>query len=121
MTTTTETRQATLTWHEPEGCTTPRGWLHSTAIADTYNRPEGACVGNYLDYGPDHYRTGHETEIYPGKVVSFCQPDKLCRDCQPGNVHSMRYPDGPRSDGPREWRYFETVTQARAWIEAVQS
>jgi len=85
-----------ITWDEPAGCATPRGWL--------LNGPY--CVGNYLDYGPDHYRSPHE----------YCQPGRLCPDCQPGNVHAVRYPDGPNG-APRASRYFETVAEARQWIE----
>jgi hypothetical protein len=83
-------------WDEPEGAVTPRGWL----------RQGETCVGNYLDYGPDHYRSPHE----------YCRPDDLCRDCQPGNVHAVRYPDGPGSE-PRESGYFETIDQARQFVE----
>jgi hypothetical protein len=86
----------TIVWDEPAGCTTPRGWLLNGAY----------CVGNYLDYGPDHYRSPHK----------YCQPDRLCPDCQPGNVHAVRYPGGP-NDGPRDSRYFVTVAEARTWVE----
>lgn len=83
-------------WDEPEGAVTPRGWL----------RQGETCVGHYLDYGPDHYRSQHE----------YCRPDDLCRECQPGNVHAVRYPDGPGSE-PRESGYFETIDQARQFVE----
>jgi hypothetical protein len=70
---------------------TDRGWLfiggHPSA-------------GNYLDYGPDHYRSGHE----------YCRGDCTCRLSQPGNVHAVVYGIGSR--------YFETVDQAKAWIES---
>jgi hypothetical protein len=82
-------------WDEPEGAVTARGWLSK----------DGQVVGNYLDYGPDHYRSSHE----------FCRPDDLCRECQPGNVHAVRYPDGPGSE-TREWGYFETIGQARQFV-----
>jgi hypothetical protein len=98
-----------IAWDEPEGCTTPRGWL----------RVDGTCVGNYLDYGPGHYRSPHaeilSTINGPLERV-WCQPDHPCRDCQPGNVHAVRYPDGP-DGGRRGWRYFETIAEAREWIE----
>jgi hypothetical protein len=89
---------APFRWDEPAGCTSPRGWLWNDAL--------NACVGNYLDYGADHYRSPHD----------YCRAGSLCRDCQPGNVHAVRYPDGPRS-GRREWRYFETIAEAREWIQ----
>ena len=89
------TQTAVIAWEEPEGCTTPRGWL----------RVNGTCVGNYLDYGPEHYRSPHQ----------YCRPDHLCPDCQPGTVHAVRYPAGPGT--PCESRYFETITEAREWIE----
>ena len=93
-------------WDEPAQASSPRGWLHAG----------GTVTGFYLDYGPDNYRTGHTTEIYPDKVVSFCQPGKLCRECQPGNVLAVRYPAGPGTD--QRSRYVETVGQAREWVES---
>jgi len=99
----------TMRWDEPAGCATPRGWL--------LNGPY--CVGDYLDYGPGHYRSPHaeilNTVNGPIERV-WCQPGQLCRSCQPGNVHAVRYPDGPNG-APRAGRYFETVAEARAWIE----
>jgi len=103
------TKTSKLVWKEPAGCTTPRGWLYNGET----------CLGNYLDYGPGHYRSPH-SEILgtingPLERV-WCQPDRRCRSCQPGNVHAVRYPDGP-DGGRRGWRYFETIAEARAWIE----
>jgi hypothetical protein len=88
--------EVTRTWDEPAGSTSPRGWLK---VGET-------CVGFYLDYGPDHYRSPH----------TFCQPRDLCRDCQPGNILAVRYPDGPgtKSKGSR---YVETIKQARRYVE----
>ena len=65
----------------------------------------GTAVGFYLDYGPDHYRSPHE----------YCQPGNLCRDCQPGNVLAIRYPGGPGT--AFEWRYVETLDQARRYVQ----
>jgi len=90
------TKTSGIVWQEPEGCTTPRGWLYDGET----------CLGNYLDYGPGHYRSPHE----------YCQPGRLCPDCQPGTIHAVRYPDGP-DGGRRGWRYFETIAEAREWIE----
>ena len=82
-------------WDEPAGAASPRGWLHRA----------GTCVGFYLDYGPDHYRSPHE----------YCQPGRECRDCQPGNVLAVRYPNGPGAE-PRTSAWVETVAQAREFV-----
>jgi hypothetical protein len=95
-------------WDEPAGAASPRGWLH---------RADGECVGFYLDYQAGHSRPGHTTEIYPGTTVSFCKPDDPCRDCQPGNVLAVRYPNGP-STKPRDSRWAETVELAREFVES---
>lgn len=95
-----------LEWDEPAGASSPRGWLYSN----------GTAVGWYLDYGADHNRPHHETEIRPGKVVSFCQPDRLCQDCRPGSILVSRYPDGPHTETMR--RYVETIAEARAFVES---
>jgi hypothetical protein len=84
-----------LTWQEPDGCTTPRGWLYAGEV----------CVGNYLDYGPDHYRSPHE----------YCRGACHCWLAQPGNIHAVRYPGGPGT--ANQWSYFETIGQAREYIE----
>ena len=109
MTTATETRPArAFTWDEPAGCASPRGWLMNNALA--------ACVGFYLDYGPDHYRTGHSTQVGRDLWVSFCEPGRLCKECQPGNILAVRYPNGP-STTPHESRYVETIAEARAYVK----
>jgi hypothetical protein len=95
----------TLVWDEPADATSPRGWL----------RTDGTVTGFYLDYGPDHYRMGHSTEIYPGTVVKFCRLGDRCRECQPGNILAMRYPGGPGTPGTA--RYVKTVAQAREYVE----
>lgn len=97
---------AAFTCDEPPGSASPRGWLicHAT--------PAGFC----LDYGPDNHRPGHQTEICPGTVVSFCKPDNMCRECQPGNILAVRYPDGPGTK-PRTSRHVETIGQARQFVE----
>ena len=61
-----------------------RGWL----IVD------GAAVGNYLDYGPDHLKSDSDA---------------------PGMIHCVSCPQGP--DGQRTSRYVETVAEACDWIE----
>lgn len=97
-----------LHWDEPEGCTTPRGWL----------RVDGTCVGNYLDYGPGHYRSPHSSilDTINGQIERvWCQPGHLCPTCQPGSIHAMRYPAGPGT--VNESRYFETIAAARTWVE----
>lgn len=98
--------EPSIGWDEPTGATTPRGW---------YIR-EGVPRGFYLAYGPDHYRSGHHVNIGGGRIVSFCTPDKLCRECQPGDVLCVRYPDGPGSDEGKTSRYVETIAEARCWV-----
>ena len=75
---------------------TARGWL--------WNHSESS-VGNYCDYGVDHYRSGHE----------YCKPGKCdCRQSNPGNIHCIVYRG---TDGMQHSRYVETVEQAHEWIE----
>lgn len=72
-----------ITWDEPAGAGSPRGWLHSG----------GMVTGFYLDYGPDHYRTEHasvERTVNGPVMHTWCQPDRQCRDCQPGNILCVR-------------------------------
>ena len=95
-------------WDEPEGASSPRGWLHQGGMA----------VGFYLDYQTDTDRPAHTTEIYRGHVVSFCSPDKLCKDCQPGSILARRYPGGPGTEATA--RYVETIAQAREFVETGQ-
>lgn len=84
-------------WNEPQP---DRGWL----FAPNTEYP-GSSLGNYLDYGPNHYRSGHE---YCG-LEGGC----ICRLRQPGNVHAIVYVGrGAKS------RYFETIGEAKTWIEA---
>lgn len=95
-------------WDEPAGCTTPRGWL----------KVDGMCVGFYLDYGNGHYRSPHSQvlgTINGMREVVFCQPGRLCPTCQPGNILACRYPAGPCTTN--ESRYFETIAEAREWVE----
>ena len=109
---------ATFTWDEPAGAHTPRGWLHDARLPDTYGRPRGAAIGFYLDYGPDHYRPEHASMINTvnGPMLrQWCQPGHECRDCQPGNILAVRYPNGPSTD-PQTSRYVETIGQAREYV-----
>ncbi len=109
MTITTASR---IVWEEPAGCTTPRGWL----------RVNGTCTGNYLYYGPGHYRSPHSSilDTINGPLERvWCQPGRKCPTCQPGNIHAVRYPDGPGT--PAASRYFETIPEARQWIETGQA
>jgi hypothetical protein len=93
---------------EPDA-TTARGWLfvlcgspddhvlyNSETLPvwddDLNDWREQASLGNYLDYGPDHYRSAE------------------ARAEQPGNVHALAY-------NPTRTHYFETVQDAKAWIE----
>lgn len=79
---------------------TDRGWFYG---ADGFTR------GHYLDYGPEHYRSPHE----------YCRGRCDCRESQPGNVHAVRFARvDEHSTCGHESRYFPTVAEARAWIEA---
>jgi hypothetical protein len=105
------TKQASVTWDEPAGAASPRGWLHTGG---------GNCVGFYLDYGPGHYRSEHVSVLNTinGPIERvWCKPGDLCRDCQPGNILAVRYPGGPGST-PRDSAYFETASAARDWVES---
>lgn len=81
--------------------TSDRGWLYAPELKGT--------VANYLDYGPDHYRSPHQDgEREP------------CRACEAGNVHVCVYrcPQDFRDYGQNfGWRWCETVAQAKAWAE----
>jgi len=70
--------------------TTPRGWLFAN----------DKCVGFYLDYGPNHYRSPHQ----------YCRPNHLCCECQPGNVLAVVNGGGSR--------YVETLDQAKQFVES---
>lgn len=91
-------------WDEPSGAASPRGWLSI----------DGICVGFYLDYGTDHYRSPHSGE-YSGRKVVWCSEARPCREHQPGNILACRYPNGPGTHV--ESRYVETVKQAREFVE----
>ena len=83
--------------------TSDRGWLLVPGLKGT--------VANYLDYGPDHYRSPHRDG-----------ERKPCLTCQPGNVHVCVYRCG---QDYREYsqnfgfRYCETVADAKTWAETV--
>jgi hypothetical protein len=84
-------------WDEPPGALSPRGWLHVGGIV----------TGFYLDYEAGHYRSPHE----------YCTPARPCRDCEPGNILCVRYPNGP-STTPRTSRWVQTLDEARQWVES---
>lgn len=109
MTTGTITAGQGTAWDEPPDAHTARGWLHTREH----------CVGFYLDYGPEHYRTPHASELNTinGPLMRvWCRPGDLCRTCQPGNILACRYPSGPGEE-PRESRYVVTVAEARRYVE----
>jgi len=85
-----------------------RGWLFARTTTKDWPNVERKGIGwiepnslgNYLDYGPNHYRSPHE----------YCTEGACrCRLSQPGNIHCVAYGLG--------CRYVETVEQAKAWIE----
>jgi hypothetical protein len=96
--------KSSVMWDEPAAASSPRGW---------YLR-EGMPRGFYLDYGPGSYRPGHVSDIGCGRTASFCRPDRLCRECEPGNILAVRYPDGPGTRS--ESRYVVTIAEARAYV-----
>lgn len=78
-----------------------RGWFWETH--GRLEREDWTCLGHYLDYGPEHYRSPHK----------YCRPGECrCRRSQPGNVHAVV------TLGDRPARYFRTPKEAREWIEA---
>ncbi len=88
-------------FESPEWATTDRGWAVPTG--------QESSVGNYLDYGPNHYRSGHE----------FCRPDDCrCPRREPGTVHAVYDGIAGARLGPcQASHYFETVHEAVMWIE----
>jgi hypothetical protein len=100
---------STMVWDEPAQASSPRGWLHLGSLV----------TGFYLDYGPDHYRTEHASTVGTvngPRLVTWCKPERQCRECQPGNILAVRYPAGPGT--ATRSRYVETVAEARAYVES---
>lgn len=103
-----------------EWAASDRGWLFveiETALHSgmkvMYDRErkvwrEESSLGNYLDYGADHYRSKHGSE---GNGVCHCAT------CEPGNIHCVVYLN-PDSSMRTVSRYVATIEQAREWIEA---
>ena len=75
-----------------------RGWLFAGG--------ENRAIGHYLDYGANHYRSGHE----------YCRAECTCERSQPGHVHAVVC-SKLEGIGAEAWRYFETVEHAKEWIE----
>ena len=76
-------------------------------------------TGFYLDYESGHRRSPHaETlnTVNGPRVRVWCTVDHKCRDCEPGNVLAVRYPNGPGTE-PHDSRYTETIAQAREYVE----
>lgn len=116
---------STATWWSemaPPLATSPRGWLHRMArqtgylgnypqyergaVSDTdaaHGKHHRVAIGWYLDYGADHYRSGHQ----------YCRYGN-CAECEPGTVLASVYAD----DHPTLTRWFATVEEAKAWVEA---
>lgn len=105
------TTTARMGWddHAPVGAVLPDGTTVRTSASDRwavsargwlFDGQDGA-VGHYLDYGSDHYRSGHE----------YCRAECVCELSQPGHVHAVRC-------RTRTSRYFPTVADARRWIES---
>jgi hypothetical protein len=109
--------RATAPEYSPGWAVSDRGWLWSdaAAAADAFT----ACLGHYLDYGPEHYRSGDtlptgdggEYAWRPDGAACACRRQWPCRRHQPGNVHAVSVVTGAH-------RYCETVQDARRWLEA---
>jgi hypothetical protein len=92
-----------LTWDEPDGCSSPRGWCHvEQGHPDERKRMfelcGSACVGNYVTYdrdrGPD------------GETVHAC-------------AYLIRMGAGGTSTTCNRSAWFHTVAEAKGWIEDV--
>ena len=90
------------TWHTHEAnaphrsarwAMSDRGWL--------FVGKEELCRGHYLDYGQDHYRSPHQ----------YCCDTCHCELSRPGKVHAVCVKT-------KESSYFQTVAQAKTWIES---
>lgn len=119
----TETTKCVLSWDEPEGCASPRGWCHRDDHPDA---PDHTCVGNYLSYegcdphagnrGPNkeaihwvaYYRFWHPTTRVPvdhrlgyGWVRTIEEAKEMIED----NVRA--YFGLPRDGSPKGWANVE--------------
>src|SRR5690349_10312346 len=75
-----------------------RGWLFADG--------EKLCLGFYLDYGPDHYRSPHR----------FCRGACECELSEPGHVLAVAVITDPYMENRSRW--CETIEQAKVWIDA---
>jgi len=86
-------------WDEPDGCTTPRGWVHllnHPDYQDEYSRHD--CCGNYLTYPTTRGPNG-ET-VHACAYVMRSEP-------LTGNTHTV----GNRA------AWFHGIGEAKRWIE----
>lgn len=77
--------------------TTDRGWLFAA---------DGTPLGNFVDYGSDHYRSGHE----------YCREICACRNSSPGNIHAVLTPNNCTGESGVHFRYCATIAEAKAFI-----
>ncbi len=83
-------------WDEPEGCTTPRGWLTLENHPEADNESVHRCVGNYLTYTQDHGPNGETVH-----AVAYINRGVGCAP----RTHSLGY------------CWFHTVAEAKEFIE----
>ena len=105
---TTETKtEPILEWDEPEGCSSPRGWLHITpethpdrdAYAFEYHADNGLlCCGNYLSYEPFSSRGPNGETVHA--VAYFHRCDRCSQ----------------RSDIRLGYCWFHTIQEAKDFI-----
>ena len=95
-------------WDEPAGAATARGWLRRVG--------RDRALGFYLDYGHDRNRQPHSSE-QGGRVIVWCREGDRCQECEPGTVLAVSTVGDPNLRAPS--RYFETVGEAREWVEAM--
>lgn len=90
-----------FSWDEPEGCTTPRGWVHLKNHPDKPDRySESDCVGNYCTYNFENGSRGPNGETVHACAYIF----RYTWDRRQGNIGLG-------------FAWFHTVEEAKAFIE----
>ena len=91
-------RKVDFRWDDPEGCTSPRGWVEADV-----GQGKHTCVGNYLNYGPvrraDMRHAGGDVH-----AVAYII-----------ETNPLTYMSHTRHLG---FEWFAGIADAKAWIEA---